>query len=136
MDYSNHPKLGINAMPVNRHLYDNILNDSTNEKEFASELDVREEAAVYVKLPGGFYITTPVGKYNPDCGIEPSALSGEEPILPRVRQAHALASGSARSAKKHTAKLKTDVSCRVPLGLGFFSPSHGWLLSACGRSRS
>ena len=25
--------------------------------------------AVYVKLPNGFYITTPVGKYNPDWAI-------------------------------------------------------------------
>ena len=25
--------------------------------------------AVYVKLPGGFYINTPVGKYNPDWAI-------------------------------------------------------------------
>ena len=27
------------------------------------------DVAVYVKLPGGFYISTPVGKYNPDWAI-------------------------------------------------------------------
>ena len=62
-------KLGINAMEVKHHLYDYVLYDSTNEKDFASELDTREEVAVYVKLPSGFYISTPVGKYNPDWAI-------------------------------------------------------------------
>ena len=62
-------RLGVNAMKANHHLYDHILYDSTNEQKFATELDTREEVAVYVKLPKGFYITTPVGKYNPDWAI-------------------------------------------------------------------
>jgi type III restriction enzyme len=36
---------------------------------FAENLDISEEVAVYVKLPNGFYISTPVGKYNPDWAI-------------------------------------------------------------------
>ena len=32
-------------------------------------MDVDSDVAVYVKLPGGFYISTPVGKYNPDWAI-------------------------------------------------------------------
>jgi type III restriction enzyme len=62
-------QLGVNAMVANKHLYDHILYDSTNERDFASELDIRNEVAVYVKLPNGFYINTPVGKYNPDWAI-------------------------------------------------------------------
>ena len=62
-------RLGVNAMPANKHLYDHLLYDSTNERDFAKELDVRSEVAVYVKLPKGFYISTPVGKYNPDWAI-------------------------------------------------------------------
>ena len=62
-------KLGTNAMKANKHLYDHIVYDSTNERNFATELDVRSEVAVYVKLPNGFYISTPVGKYNPDWAI-------------------------------------------------------------------
>ena len=62
-------KLGVNAMKVQRHLYDHIIYDSTKEMNFASELDKSEEVAVYVKLPSGFYINTPVGKYNPDWAI-------------------------------------------------------------------
>lgn len=62
-------RLGVNAMKATKHLYDHIVYDSTNEKSFAEKLDVAKEVAVYVKLPDGFYISTPVGKYNPDWAI-------------------------------------------------------------------
>lgn len=62
-------KLGVNAMKANKHLYDHVVYDSTNEKKFAAELDVNTDIAVYVKLPNGFYISTPVGHYNPDWAI-------------------------------------------------------------------
>jgi type III restriction enzyme len=62
-------QLGVNAMAANKHLYDHILYDSTNERSFAEKVDTSAEVAVYVKLPGGFYISTPVGKYNPDWAI-------------------------------------------------------------------
>ena len=62
-------RLGINAMKVNRHLYDHIMFDSTNEKKFVTEMDISKNIKVYVKLPDGFYISTPVGRYNPDWAI-------------------------------------------------------------------
>lgn len=62
-------RLGINAMKVNRHLYDHIMFDSTNEKKFVTEMDISKDVKVYVKLPDGFYISTPVGRYNPDWAI-------------------------------------------------------------------
>lgn len=63
-------KLGVNAIPVNKHLYDYVIFDSPSiEKPFAEQLDVSSEVSVYVKLPKGFYINTPVGKYNPDWAI-------------------------------------------------------------------
>ena len=62
-------KLGANAMKAQRHLYDHIVYDSTNERDFASELDTNTDVAVYVKLPDSFYISTPVGHYNPDWAI-------------------------------------------------------------------
>lgn len=61
--------LGVNAMKAKKHLYDHIVYDSSNEKAFASELDTNTNVAVYVKLPDGFYISTPVGHYNPDWAI-------------------------------------------------------------------
>lgn len=62
-------KLGTNAMKAQRHLYDHVVYDSTNEHDFASELDTNTDVAVYVKLPDSFYISTPVGRYNPDWAI-------------------------------------------------------------------
>ena len=62
-------KLGVNTMKANKHLYDHIDYDSTNERDFATELDTNTDVAVYVKLPDGFYISTPVGHYNPDWAI-------------------------------------------------------------------
>ena len=62
-------KLGVNAMKANKHLYDHIVYDSSNERDFATDLDTNVDVAVYVKLPDGFYISTPVGHYNPDWAI-------------------------------------------------------------------
>ena len=62
-------KLGENAMKTERHLYDHIVYDSKNERDFAENLDKNPNVAVYVKLPDSFYIATPVGKYNPDWAI-------------------------------------------------------------------
>ena len=62
--------LGVNAIEAKRHLYDYVIYDSTNERDFAAELEAHsQEVEVYVKLPKGFYISTPVGKYNPDWAI-------------------------------------------------------------------
>ena len=62
-------QLGKNALKTKKHLYDHVVYDSSNEKNFAMELDTSKDVAVYVKLPSGFYISTPVGKYNPDWAI-------------------------------------------------------------------
>ena len=62
-------QLDKNAVKTKKHLYDHIVYDSSNEKNFAMELDTSKNVAVYVKLPSGFYISTPVGKYNPDWAI-------------------------------------------------------------------
>lgn len=62
-------RLDVNAVKTEKHLYDHVVYDSTNEKKFASELDRNSNVAVYVKLPDGFYISTPVGRYNPDWAI-------------------------------------------------------------------
>lgn len=62
-------KLDVNAKKVNKHLFDHVVYDSTNERDFVTELDTYQDVAVYVKLPDSFYISTPVGKYNPDWAI-------------------------------------------------------------------
>lgn len=62
-------KFGINAMATSKNIYDHLLYDSTIEKDFAEKLEQAKDVVVYVKLPKGFYISTPVGKYNPDWAI-------------------------------------------------------------------
>ena len=62
-------RLDTNVMKAKKHLYDHVMYDSKNELNFAEQLDCSEKVAVYVKLPDGFYITTPVGRYNPDWAI-------------------------------------------------------------------
>ena len=62
-------KLDVNAKKVRKGLYDHVVYDSTNERNFVTDLDTNQNVAVYVKLPDGFYISTPVGHYNPDWAI-------------------------------------------------------------------
>lgn len=52
-----------------KNLFNYLVYDSDVEKKFAEELDSNNDVSVYVKLPKGFYINTPVGKYNPDWAI-------------------------------------------------------------------
>lgn len=63
-------KLGVNALESVKSLYDIVVVDSKGiEMNFAKDLELQNEVAVYTKLPGGFYINTPVGHYNPDWAI-------------------------------------------------------------------
>ena len=63
-------KLGVNAMESDKSLYDLVVVDSQGiEMNFAKDLESQKEVAVYTKLPGGFYINTPAGHYNPDWAI-------------------------------------------------------------------
>ena len=63
-------RLGVNAMESQKSLYDLVVVDSKGiEMDFAKNLETQNEVAVYTKLPGGFYINTPAGHYNPDWAI-------------------------------------------------------------------
>jgi type III restriction enzyme len=62
-------KLGVNTMVATKSIYDHLVYDSSKEQEFATQLEESQDVVVYVKLPKGFYISTPVGKYNPDWAI-------------------------------------------------------------------
>ncbi|HNO74981.1 MAG TPA: DEAD/DEAH box helicase family protein [Nitrosomonas mobilis] len=54
---------------LKNHIYDYCVTDSKVERKFVEELDTSTEVVVYVKLPRGFLIPTPVGDYNPDWAI-------------------------------------------------------------------
>lgn len=60
----------MHALKSHKYLYDLVVVDSKGiEMDFANQLELRNEVAVYTKLPNGFYINTPMGKYNPDWAV-------------------------------------------------------------------
>ncbi|MBN1393291.1 MAG: DEAD/DEAH box helicase family protein [Sedimentisphaerales bacterium] len=50
-------------------VYDYIMVDSDIERKFAEECEQREDIKFYFKLPGWFFIDTPIGKYHPDWAL-------------------------------------------------------------------
>ncbi len=60
---------GQNVVDAKKHIFDKLRYDSTVEKEFGAELDTADIVELYLKLPSGFFINTPMGKYNPDWAI-------------------------------------------------------------------
>jgi type III restriction enzyme len=58
-----------NIIDAKKHLFDKVRYDSGTEKDFAEAMDIADSIELYVKLPSGFYINTPMGKYNPDWAI-------------------------------------------------------------------
>jgi type III restriction enzyme len=61
--------LGVNALAVDKHIYDYVITESEIEKKFVREMDISGEVSVYAKLPKSFFISTPVGNYSPDWAI-------------------------------------------------------------------
>jgi len=59
----------LSALPVQSSVYEYVAYDSEVEREFARQLDERDDIKLFVKLPRWFEIDTPVGQYNPDWAI-------------------------------------------------------------------
>lgn len=61
------------AFRANKAVQDYVFTDGSAEKSierrFVEDLDAAQEVCVYVKLPKGFHIPTPVGNYSPDWAI-------------------------------------------------------------------
>lgn len=62
-------RIGIDALQSKKSLYDVVVVESKTEQCFAEQLEQESAVEVYTKLPRGFYINTPVGKYNPDWAV-------------------------------------------------------------------
>lgn len=58
-----------NRLEVKKSVYDAVVYDSEIERNFAEELDKREDIKLFVKLPSWFIVETPIGEYNPDWAI-------------------------------------------------------------------
>ena len=109
-------QLGVNAMISPKHLYDYLIFDSkASEQKFAEELEAANEVVLYVKLPRGFYINTPVGKYNPDWAIAfDSAKVKHIYFVAETKgdlstlQLREIESAKIQCARKHFAAISTD----------------------------
>ena len=59
----------LSSLQVKKSIYDYVEYDSEVEREFAQQLDQRDDIKLFVKLPRWFEIETPVGKFNPDWAV-------------------------------------------------------------------
>jgi SNF2 family DNA or RNA helicase len=93
----------LTAIQVQRSVYEYVVYDSEVEREFAKRLNERNDIRLFLKLPGGFEIDTPVGKYNPDWAI----VKHKDETLYLVRET--------KSTKDYL-KLRTTEADRVRCG--------------------
>lgn len=65
---------------VKKSIYERIPVDSIIERNFAIQLDARDDVEFFLKLPSWFKIDTPVGAYNPDWAIVRSLNDGAKKV--------------------------------------------------------
>ena len=52
-----------------RGLYDHIIHDSNVESRIAADFDEQSTVRLFLKLPSGYKISTPIGNYTPDFAL-------------------------------------------------------------------
>ncbi len=73
-------------VPVENSIYDQIVVQSSTERNFAEKLKKRKDVRLFVKLPGWFKVPTPVGQYNPDWALVMETAEDMEALLYLVRE--------------------------------------------------
>jgi type III restriction enzyme len=66
-----------------RSVFDRVVYDSEGEKKFAEALENNNNVKLYTKLPRGFFVDTPFGKYIPDWAIVWQTEKGDKLYLVR-----------------------------------------------------
>ncbi len=56
-------------LEVDHSIVNYLEYDSETEKKFAETLDKRPDIKLFFKMPGWFFVRTPLGNYNPDWAI-------------------------------------------------------------------
>jgi type III restriction enzyme len=69
-----------NLVRVTKSIYDYIICDSNVERQYALDLEKREDVELFLKLPDWFKIDTPIGGYNPDWAIVRRLESGAKVV--------------------------------------------------------
>jgi type III restriction enzyme len=97
----------LNAERVTKSVYEYVVYESEVEREFAAQLDAREDIKLFVKLPRWFTVDTPIGTYNPDWAI----VRQDHTIMYLVRET---------KSTKDFLKLRTSEADKVRCGLRHF----------------
>jgi type III restriction enzyme len=71
------------VVSVTKSVTDKVICDSNVEVDFAKFLEARDDVPLFLKLPGWFVISTPLGNYNPDWAFVRSEDDGEYLYLVR-----------------------------------------------------
>ena len=78
------------------------------EKSFAESLEAEDDVVVYSKLPGGFYINTPMGKYNREDSVKHvyfvAETKGNDIEVSQLRRAE---DAKIECARRHFAAIST-----------------------------
>ena len=61
--------LSKNMIESKHSIYEYVVYDSENEKDFAEKFENNNSVKYFAKLPGWFKISTPIGSYNPDWAV-------------------------------------------------------------------
>jgi len=97
----------LSAEQVTKSVYEYVVYESEVEREFAAQLDAREDIKLFVNLPRWFTIDTPIGTYNPDWAI----VRQDRTIMYLVRET---------KSTKNFLKLRTSEADKVRCGLRHF----------------
>jgi len=115
VDASISGKYGVNIKDAKKHIYDKVKYDSNVEMKLSDDLDIADSVQLYAKLPSGFFIHTPMGKYNPDWAIvfkEGSVkhiyFVAETKGTVSELQLNEVENSKIECAKKHFAKISND----------------------------
>lgn len=54
---------------LDKSVFDEVIYDGPNEKEFAERINRRDDVLWFMKLPWWFKVDTPIGNYNPDWAV-------------------------------------------------------------------
>lgn len=100
-------------------VYDHVIVDSENEREFLNALEQTENVKFYVKLPSWFKIDTPLGTYNPDWAV---VFDGDERIyfVAETKEVDEINDGSLRDAER--GKIKAGRKHFDEIGIPFAAP--------------
>ena len=81
--FSDFEALPSKTVKSERSVFDKVVFDSKGEAEFAISLENSQHVKVYTKLPRGFEVDTPLGKYIPDWAIVWNTVEGDKLYLVR-----------------------------------------------------